>query len=204
MFKVIYSDFFYVVCNSCSPVVYRYEISKPITKIDPISQETKFGKKVLKFSSDKDAYYIIQTKTKTTILRKGNLKYLAFLIHKNPSDDEVTVRAYFIDGSTEDKTFKKLTNNIYVCDLSREIRIGWFKVGNTIASINRYAYIDAESLTVSDIENSNVKKTSLHSSSIAERFSSAIERNSINDTILQPKISSQIKRTTIKAKKETK
>ena len=180
--RALSSPFFFVVCSSCSPQVYYFNPkTNECMALEADTEEDKFNKKTIKYTAAKDGYYIVVVNKKINALVKGNMKYCAFMLNnKNASENVITITAYFIDGTKSDKSFVKLIDNIYYCDLSDEIRIGWFE-NSKISPINKKLFSDTCNITLV------TKAISTH---INENVTSNTEKQTINSTIKEQSLSS--------------
>ena len=202
MYRVITSDYFYIICSSCSPIVYRYEPDGVLTEIQPASKDEKFSKKTFKYTASKEAYYIVKQNNKVKILVKGDIKYIAFLISRNSDKETIDLIAYFLDGSSETKTFKKLIDNIYICDLSTEIRVGWFEIGKKIVPISKFRFAKEINRFFSQIKETEIEKAESKTAIQKPTISTQLESSNMNSSVSSARVSSSISQSQIETKKD--
>lgn len=135
----ILSSFFNIISNTDNIIVYYFNpVNNHIAYIEQFSKESIFDKNIYTYKAIENGYYIVIINNKISVLGKGNIPYYAFMLNSS-SEDSITVDAYFIDSTKSIKTFNKLKDNLYMCNLSEENRRGWFNVKN-MAQINKRAF----------------------------------------------------------------
>jgi len=202
--KRIYTPFFYILENKDIKLdVYYYNADKnEIKKIDKFKKENKFNKISRKYTASRDGYYILNSQNTFRVIVKGKTKYCAFLRSKS-NKNTIKIEAFFINGESEQKVFNKIFDNIYVCDLSNELRIGWLGK-NKIFPINKDSFVNSNKTILVSKENSNgiketvnsnkIKRNYIQSSTKHDKITSKVSKNNVHSVSKKRTVESDIKK----------
>lgn len=149
----ITSSFFYFICKDNLPTVYHFNPSdNSVKKVSVNSTKNIDNKKVLKYSAPEDGYYITILNNKMSVSAKGDIKYYAFLFNGKNDSDSISIKANFIDETTQDIEFKKIEDKIYAADVSSIKKVGWFNL-NGLSSINPMGFKARVGKSITTISN---------------------------------------------------
>ena len=166
-------------------VYYFNEATKELKQLNNVQEREINGKYLYIVTAIKDGYYLIWDNLNLNVVVKGKQDYCVFMVLlTDKEENEVNVTAYFKEGTKEDKTFYKLFNKVYYCDMSKENRSGWFE-GVKIYPFDKLVFDKYNGLTSITEPSTNQAKQNLHTS--------RVDNNHISSTIEQPVVTTTIR-----------